>query len=269
MLRYCAPSAGGKDLTIEFGVLLSAEDRDLVEIRLNRSTARLVSKFGDAPAAQHRIVVRALEQEVRELQKRYAHGQGSLFPLGTAGEVIEALWKDVGPHYRFSPTGNGEAEDVSQALDELYSRFVSKRTSRRSPRPPRPVRKTDEDVWRDVEKRLPVPVAMRLRPASIEAGSSIYHFKHAYENGRLHVVEPISFDLPDPERLREKSVEWVDFARELSRHLGTLSFVVTGPSAPAAQSAYRSALKALDRVAHVYEVDQAEKLADRLSRLMS
>lgn len=262
VLRYVHDNAAGESLNV--GVLLSAANGDFVDLRVDRHHGRLSATFRDFPVDFHRHAMRSLNQKVRQIRSHADMGQGSLFPLGDAGKVIRALWPDAGLNYQASETKAGEARDLRQALDALYDRFVTRQAPDRRPRQ----RRADEDVWKDMARRLPAPVAMRLRSASIEAGPFTFRFDHTYQNGKLHVIEPLSFDLLEADSVRDKSMRWIGYASHLMPYLGTLSLVVEGPEQDKVKPAYQSALEILRGAVEVYELNQADRLSNVLSQLM-
>ena len=263
VLRYMHDSAAGESLNV--GILLVSAEGEYVDCRLERHTGRLTAAFRDFDAAFHRRAMRSLEFEARTLRDRALIGQRSLFPIENAGKLIRALWPDIGLSYQASEMKAGTAKDLNGALDALFERFItSQEPDRRGRR-----RREDEDVWRDVQKRLPVQVAMRLQPAILEATPFEFKFDHTYQNGKLHVVEPLSFDMLESDTVRDKSLRWVGFALHLKPFVGTLNLVVEGPGRDEVRPAYRSALKILQNSADVYEIDQADRLATELERLMA
>lgn len=263
VLRYVHDNAAGESLNV--GILLVAGEGEVVDCRLERNSGRLAATFRNFDSGFHRSTMRSLEGDVRRLRNLALHGQRSLFPFGDAGKLIRTLWPDTGLNYRASEVKVGNAKDLGQTLDALFERFVtSQEPDRRGRR-----RRDDEDVWRDVHKRLPTKVAMRLHPASLQAGPFTFRFDHAYQNGKLHVVEPLSFDLLEPDTVRDKSMRWIGYASHLKPYLGTLNLVVEGPDRDEVLPAYRSALKILRDSADVYELDQADRLTHELERIMA
>lgn len=175
------------------------------------------------------------------------------------------MWPDIGLSYRASESKTGSAKNLDQAVEALFSRFVTSQEPDRRGRK----RRDDEDVWRDVSKRLPVLVASRLHPATIEAAPFTFRFDHAYENGKVHVVESLSFDMLESDYVRDKSLRWVGFSLHLKPFIGTLNLVVEGPETEEVRPAYRSALEVLGKSANIYEIEQADRLSSELERLMA
>ena len=263
VLRYVHDSVTGESLNV--GVLLVSSPEEYANCRLEMNHGRLAAAFRDFDSEFHRHTMRGLDRDVRRLRDLSLHGQRSLFPLGDAGKLIRTLWPDTGLSYRASEVKVGATENLDRTLESLFKRFVtSQEPDRRGRR-----RRDDEDVWRDVHRHLPAKVAMRLHSASVEAGPFVFKFDHAYQNGRLHVVEPLSFDLLESDTVRDKSMRWIGYASHLKPYLGTLNLVVEGPTREEVRPAYHSALGILRNVTDVYEIDQAEKLTRELERIMA
>ena len=262
VLRYVHDNAAGESLNV--GVLLVSAEGEYVDCRLERHTGRLSAAFRDFDAAFHRRAMRSLEYESKAIRHRALHGQRSLFPFDNAGKLIRAVWPDIGLNYQASDVKAGAAKELDRALDALFERFVtSQEPDRRGRR-----RRDDEDVWRDVSKRLPMRIAARLQAATVEAPPFRFKFEHAYQNGKLHIVEPLSFDMLEPDTVRDKSLRWVGFSLHLKPFVGTLNLVVEGPDSPEVGPAYRSALVILRNSADVYEIAQTDRLATTLEHLM-
>jgi len=185
--------------------------------------------------------------------------------LMDAGAQLRLIWPDKGLNYQATEVRAGATEDLRAELDGLFDRFVTSQAPDRRPR----ARREDADVWKEVTHRLPADLALKLQPTKVEAGPFSFKFEHTYQNGSLHVVEPLSFDLLETDSVREKSLRWLGYAQHLKPYLSTLRLVVAGPDSDDVAKAYRSALGILSKATEVYEADQTDRLSHDLQKLMS
>ena len=263
VLKYVHDSAAGESLNV--GVLLVAPELGFVDFRIDPSVARLSSAFRNFNATLYRSVMRNLQLQVDAWNRPLVEGQMSLLDLRDAGAHIRWIWPDRGLNYQATEARAGEAEDPRQALDSLFDRFVVRQAPDRQPR----VRRDDLAVWKEVNTRLPADISTRLIPARVDAGPFQFRFDHTYRNGKLHIVEALSFDLLESDSVRDKSLRWMGYAQHLQPYLGSLRLVVEGPDKPEVLGAYRSAVSILSAATKIYEADQTDRLTHDLELLMA
>jgi hypothetical protein len=105
---------------------------------------------------------------------------------------------------QFSPLITGVTADPGVTLNELYNLYAG-RYADPEPRPSR----DDADVWRGFVGRLARPeILAHLRPWVLTSSHYAVFFEHAWQNGMCNVAQPISLDMIDPSRIRDKAISW-------------------------------------------------------------
>lgn len=106
---------------------------------------------------------------------------------------------------QWSLPGSGLSENLSQTLEALFDRMVTRYDER-----PQQERRSDEEVWRKYRHSLESrQVLKHLQPKKITVQDDEVEFQHAWKNGVWHCLEPVSFDLSSADSIREKAHRWL------------------------------------------------------------
>lgn len=181
-----------------------------VDMNARQPVLKFVTAYGRVkamfPAVDRTTFFEALAQAQRAIRAMAKQSLTSdLFaePVTAADIVRKAL--PVGDQgIQLGQTGNGATSDLGQRVQQIFDRHV------RLYDKPRQERRTDNDVWRPLRARFEQEeVADLFEPATIKAKLDEQKFKHTWRNGKLHCVEPLSFDLSDGDAIREKARNWL------------------------------------------------------------
>ena len=209
VLRYIHDSVTQEFVNI--GVAVYSQRAGFLQAICTTHYSRVSQTFTKIDGSRFRELTRYLQTEINKV------GESLVGELPFESDrSIEQLLKRVLPPddslIQFSsPAGVGLSADLTKTLQDLFSRYVERYTSR----PEAPTR-NDEEVWRvfrePLEKRH---VTSLLTPKRIVASDFDYEFQRAWKNEVWHVCEPVSFDLVDTGSILDKANRWVGRATSL------------------------------------------------------
>lgn len=251
VLQYRHDAWIGEALNV--GVLLSAPEQGFLKMKVRTASPRLTQAYPELGASGFRLLVRALEAKVTSLGHRAE--QGSLFESKvTSDSIARKILPEDDSSLRWLNQGAGFTSSPADELERLYERYISRWDANSG----RDVR-SDEDVFSVFQKKLRVaPIDLTLEEKTIKTPRfGDVRFKHAYQNGRLHVVQPISLDMANADTLFGKASRLVGTLTRLRENPEVCPYIVAG--APTDRSLARDYKGALDLLR---EANVAEKIVD-------
>jgi hypothetical protein len=262
--------------TLNWGVVLYSAEAQYLGWKVDRSGSRLAHAFRGFSKRLHRQVRARLDQSLSTLSQEAFGPQLSLFGSPkNAGSVMLTVWPDVGTQYRTGPVQDvlpasewSVAERLPTMLDELYETYVAGQV----PAPSRPSR-ADLAVWRPLAGELKRRgIADKWTTEKLTVADFQFEFRHAHRNGRLNLVEALSFDLSSADEIRDKSARWLGYGHLLKRsdELGEVLLLVGPPSRDRLCTAYRSALDLLGSLplkVSLFEDPESARCAEEMERL--
>ena len=259
ILRYVPDMITGEFVNV--GVILHVPSAGLLEARLRKSVGRMRGLFPDLERPAFTRAMAAIERSIERLCADL-RTEGLLRSGGDALAMARrALPADDSSLQWSSPAGTGLTDDPSKTLDRLFGRFVSRHDTRS------PHRRTDDDVWRPVRRKLEERNLLPLlQEKTIRGGIDEIVFRHAWQNGTWHAYEPLSFDLADSEGIRAKAREWLGHLTAVADEKTEefrLHFIVGAPGRADLRKAYASALAILQKAPskpEIFEEADIEKL---------
>jgi len=108
-----------------------------------------------------------------------------------------------------------------------------------------------------------------LKPYLLKSRHCEFEFKRVFKNGRLHVCQPISFDLGSEKEVSEKALLWfgrIEQLREDSEPFKAY-FLLGKPTDPTLAPAFKDAEEILQEVQtekEVYTEDSVERFAEQV-----
>lgn len=261
-IRYVHDPTSGETLNV--GILLCAPEAGYVRCRLDHRMHRLREAFGGFSAYLHRGALRSLRVAVQRVGSDFAAGQKPLFTsLENAEDVLRYIWPDLGTQYVAGPLMFGSDHDLDAALEGHFERLVTSQ----QPLLQESRGREDNDVWNTVAPTLRERDLLRVltgRTVSTEDGP--LRFDHTYQNGTLHVVQPLSFDLAAEDSLLRKAHVWFGRGDTMYRTetFGSLLFVLGPPKRKELLAEYDRCRRILERMPlkpEMYEEKDAEALA--------
>ena len=221
-----------------------------------KQIARAIEKFSRADFRQQSFFSSTLDQAFEEKRTNLAQKIATLVVPGCDSSY---RWNAGGVGYLFSP---------DEKIRELFDRFVNSYDGDR-----KRVNRSDENVWSCVSRLLlERNLADRIESDPvIRTDLGAVKFQAGYQNGTYHVIQPLSFDLADEDRIVAKAAKWAGLAQSLrsaQRRKVTAQFVVGKPSKEELTSSFESAkgyLGNLVGVDNVFDESQSVSLVDRIA----
>jgi hypothetical protein len=215
----------------------------------------------------------SLLKTLRFMESRFAaydaKGQQSfVFEGMDAATMAKSILPADDSALQWSAPGGGTTENPAQVLEELFKRMVTRHEEEHPV-----VRRTDEEVWQPFEAALQArnrQILSSLQAKELSAGSFRHRFEHAWqpEQGPLHLLLPLSFDLVDSSGIVDKAVAWSGRVRLLRKAAPQFeAFLLIGkPSEKAHEPAYAEAIDLLesdrDSKRTIVPEDQADAFAE-------
>lgn len=221
------------------GVLLFSESARFLKLKARTGQGRLANAYPDLDHGALRDAVKALERRF----DRIAMSSGLFLPSDSAIEVGRKVLIPNDGSLSWGMTGCGVADDPEEALERIYSRFVGRYDKAAG----RDVR-TDEMVFETVRRRLEIAeLYQRVQPHVVRSKFATIPFDHAIQNGVWHVIQPLSFDSADEDRMLDKAARWAGRLQSIADCKGRVCpYFVTGkPSIPSLMPQYRKMVEFL------------------------
>jgi hypothetical protein len=267
VLRYIHDVVSGE--FVNFGIVIVAPDVFFARAICTPKYQR-ISRFFQGVSGKHfRDVSMYLQTKIDQLAGSLsAKISPSEFPATAEQLIAEVLPKDDSS-FQVSELKGGIAdhEQVEALADELYERFVE-----RYDRPQEPKSKNEDDVWRSFRPALERSrLSSVFHPHVIHSPHYEFEFKKVFQNGRLHVCQPISFDLASEDQISEKALLWYGRIAQLNEGNEQFKayFLVGKPSESGLLRSYDNAKQILDEVPaehQTFEEAGAEEFADTVQR---
>lgn len=219
------------------GVLLYSETARFLKLKARTGQGRFASAYPDLDHGALRDAIKALERRFDKI----ATGSGLLLPSGSAIDVGRKVLIPDDSSLSWGVTGSGVAPDPDAALAKIYARFVG-RYDKAAGRDAR----TDDMVFETVRRKLEIAeLLQRVQPHVVHSQFATIPFDHAIENGAWHVIQPLSFDSADEERMLDKAAKWAGRLQSISECEGKVRpYFVTGR--PSIQSLLPQYLKMVE-----------------------
>ncbi|MGV6839030.1 MAG: DUF3037 domain-containing protein [Planktomarina sp.] len=222
VLQYRHDAWIGEALNV--GVILAAPDIGFLRFKSRTTSSRLTKAYPGLDASVFRKMLQAIDTKVASIGKKIE--QGSLFEnIYTSDSVAQKLLPDDDSSLRWLAPGAGVTSSPHDELDRLFKRYVSRWDADAS----RVVRK-DEDVYLVFQGKLrqsSVDVILEEKTIYTKRFGDV-RFKHAFQNGQVHVVKPISLDMVDADKLFDKASRLVGTLTRLRDNTDVCPYVITG-----------------------------------------
>ena len=263
VLRYIHDILTGEFVNVGLVMLVPNQPQVLTKVR--NTFGRIKKVFPDLDATSYKTAIKAIERGLNEVEgglQTESRSKGGM----TAGDCGRLALPPDDSSLQWSPAGGGLTENPRKTFDQLYHRFVTyydhSVTHRRS----------DEDVWQPVKTRLKERnVNIKFRPKTIKGNTDTVKFRRAWKNGRWHAYEPLSFDLSDAEKIKDK-------ARLRLGHLSAVKggakedfqvhFILGRPQNASLMPSYDNAVSILREVPFDNEVYDETQIDDVVQRII-
>jgi hypothetical protein len=241
VLRYVHDVVTGEFANI--GVVLYAPEQRFLEARLATSYERLNAIFLKIDHLHFRALMRYMANRFEQLGSEIRDGL-AIQPVNALSEIVKQVLPPDDSSLQWSQQGGGISDDPARVLDELYKRFVERYIAGATQ-----VSRTDEEIAKPFKAKLG-RLASKLSEKTIETKDYQYNFNFAWKNDIWHLYEPVSFDLVDPNSIREKAVRWFGRSGALqeSREKFKIHFLLGEPRQAGTKQAFENALHLLQKI---------------------
>src|SRR5262249_28427252 len=151
------------------------------------------------------------------LTRRLRHAQradGDLFGeeagLKDLATAVGAAIPDAGLTLRLGRVGSGLTSDPKREMEVLFQRFVKSTKGMQSE-----FSRTDLELWAALKKKVQPRALDWLTPRPVQTREVDLRFDHSFVNGKIHAVQPLSFDFLKTGSISEKAARWVGFGVSL------------------------------------------------------
>lgn len=262
VLQYRHDAWIGEALNV--GVLLAAPEMGFVRLKVRTASPRITQAYPQLGANGFRLLVRALEAKVASIGQLIE--QGSFFENSlTSDSVARRVLPDDDSALRWRDPGAGVTSSPEEELERLFGRYVSRWDAGIG----RDVR-SDDDVYSVFQKKLRAArfnFALEEKTIKTPRFGEV-RFKHAYQNGRLHVVQPISLDMANADTLFGKASKLVGTLTRLKQNPEVCPYVIAGaPRNKDLNAEYLAALELLreaDVAKSIVDENESQVVADAL-----
>lgn len=263
ILRYMHDRTNGEVLNLGI-VFYAPSTRDLY-FHIERSAVRLADAFPGFDKDAHKQLTQQLAAKLNQVKLQLTSsgsvGTSENVPQSSR-DIIAKYWPDLALSYFFDETQVGVTRDPLSAFEHLCQTVTNGPTSSH-----KSLSRSDDEVWSVFKKCLNAQNSkIALKPDIAKSDLIELKVDHSYRNGKLNIIQPITFDFAKQESIQEKAVKWVGNTVALSgsQDIGKIYFLLGKPSNSAHIDAYNKAKQILEKVVidhTTYEEDQAEKFA--------
>jgi len=224
LLRYVQDPVAGERLNI--GVVLYDRDNRRLFKRFSERYGRISKAFGDFDGVSYRNLVRHLEQRISALEEDIRQPNLLEESPATLDEIFKRVFPDDLSCFEPSPVMWGYYDDPERSTAELFDEYVARYEEVNDRH-----RRDEGDVWHDVEKKIRQRGLLKKMTYGhlVHGADYSYLFRASWNNDGLQVLEPISFDLKEGNRIVEKAINWNGRLHSLAKGA---DFAFTGVIAP-------------------------------------
>ena len=239
ILRYVHDVVAGESLNV--GVVMYVSSGGQLLVKTQRSMGRLRQTFRGIDQRVFRGMMSSVERGISLLAKELAAApltEGNLDVL----KCVRRVLPDDDSALQWSAAGWGLSADVTETMDHLFERYVTRHDGAivKEER-----RRTDDDIRREFMKLLiESGTKIPFEQKQVRGDQDEITFKTAWKNGRWHAYEPISLDLVDENRIKDKARRWRGHLAAVkvgSTDDVKLHFLTRGPRDETLKAAYETA----------------------------
>jgi hypothetical protein len=255
ILRYVHDVVTGEFANI--GVVVYAPEQRFLEARFATSYERLNAIFLKIDHLHFRALIRYLTNRFEEIGGEIRDGL-RLQPVNALSEIVKQVLPPDDSSLQWSQQGGGITDDPARVLAELYKRMVERFIAGATQ-----ASRTDEEIAKPFKAKLGKASA-KLSEKTIETKDYQYDFQFAWKNNIWHLYEPVSFDLVDPNSIREKANRWL--GRGVALHDAherfKIHFLLGEPRQDETKAAFENAIHLLSKIPGQKELVREKELED-------
>lgn len=204
VLRYLHDHVTGEFVNV--GLVFYEPETRFLRAQVITKTQRLTGFFPGLPA---RPIISTLRHFAVAINRRAdAISVNPLFEsIDDLSTVTSVLIRPNDAAWQLTPVQKGLTMDPEpeRVCQELYHRLIGEYQEEAAP-----ARTDDEKVWRQSYKQYfdRYHVTEKLQPSQIATANDQILFSHTWQNGVLNCLEPVTFQLKNPARAKDKAYKW-------------------------------------------------------------
>lgn len=265
VLRYVHDTSTGEFANV--GVVLSAPSASYADAILRPTYGRLSKMFPGMDGDHFRQVIRHLQSRFEEIAGRVRDEMELGQKPANAQELAFSVIAPDDSSFQWAPMGSGMASDLTATLESIYQRMVERYDDRQKNES-----RSDEMVWKSFKKRLEErQVLSRLHPKTIAVEDDEVLFSHAWKNDQWHCMETLSFDLMQPQSIKDKAHSWLGKMTSIkdAGEKFRICYLVGEPQLESSRRAFEQALNVLHKTPVGHEIvreHEAESFAEDVAK---
>jgi hypothetical protein len=265
VLRYVHDTSTGEFANV--GVVISAPSAKFADAILRPTYGRLSKMFPGMDGEHFRQVIRHLQSRFEEIASQVREEMDLGQKPTNAQELAFSVIAPDDSSFQWSAMGSGLTADLPVTLESIYQKMVERYDDRQKTES-----RSDELVWKSFKKRLEErKVLSRLHPKTISVQDDEVTFSHAWKNHQWHCMETLSFDLMQPQSIREKAHSWLGKMTSIKDATEKFSvcYLVGEPQLERSRRAFEQALNVLHKTPVEHEIireHEAESFAAEVAK---
>lgn len=263
VLRYVHDTVTGEFINV--GLCVFSKEGAFGGIKCRHTYKRITSAFPNVNGERLKSLLRHIES----IFESYHSPNGGFIFQDNLEDILYSILPKDDSSLQWSFGGSGISLNLEEALESLYYQYVEKYDSKNLKS-----KKSDEDVWRAFKKDLiSFDLVRELQPRKISTSDDEIMFNYTLQNGALHCLEPLTFDLATSENIKEKARNWLGKVTSLasSKENFEVYYMLGRPADDELMPAFNDALKILKKApvpVHIYNEYESAKLAKNLDDIL-
>ena len=188
------------DEGVNVGVVVYAKSLPYVKAKMSTRYGRVSEFFGGIDGDALLSSLRATGGGILEAENKLSDTLPFIERPPSVRAITDAIIPPDDSALRFSEARPGIAEDLDEALEQLFARYVlryDKSTRRQS--------RSDEEIKTLVRQEIAGrDLLPKVRPRIVRSKNYEYEFPFAWKNGTWNIAEGVSFDLVNATNIIEK-----------------------------------------------------------------
>jgi len=227
---------------INVGIVMFIPEEKVVKAKVIDNVSRLSTFFHGIDSTYVRKIIHSIEKYLNIEGNSYL----ATLESATVSNLLDITYKVMPPNdagLNFSESVFGITKDIERTFSELFARYVGKYEIHKEIKS-----RNDSDAWTEYKKYFEsFKIAEKLTKPDIKVktASDEFEFEHAWKNGRWNFYKPVSFDMTDEVKTKEKIYRFLGMTNELltSQLSFNLNYLALSPK----NDSFRSLLSKLDK----------------------
>ena len=264
VLRYVHDTGTGEFANV--GVVLTSPAVGYADAILRPTYGRLSKMFPGMDGDHFRRVIRHIQSRLEEISARMREEMNLGDRPSNALELAHRVIAPDDSAFQWSPMGSGVTSDLPSVLEKIYEAMVTRYDEQA-----RSESRSDEAVWKVFRTGLETRMVLsRFGPKTISVADDEVVFSHAWQNQKWHCLETVSFDLMQPQSIKDKAHAWLGRITSIreAREPFKLYYLVGEPHLERSRRAFEQALNVLHKTPVTHEIVREEE-ADSFAASMA